>query len=185
MKRSQQFIIGRKLLYEGIRQIKEVNNSYYIRENIKVTSYNKPYFKNKEVGFNISHSNDIVVCLMSDTLYNIGIDIEFIKNINYEDFEKHMLDEEYKEIKNSSNSNIAFYEYWTKKESVVKASGEGIYIPFNSFRISNNCTSVNNKDFLIRKIELSENYICHLAYKIKKSIDLSKEEKIIIRKVDF
>ena len=95
------------------------------------------YFKNKYVGestineygkpqsdkcfFNISHSKGVVVLAVSQK-YDIGVDIEVIRNKD-EDLVKYISsEEEYKFIKNE----IDFFSVWTNKESLVKCLGTGI-----------------------------------------------------------
>ncbi|MFY8033262.1 MAG: 4'-phosphopantetheinyl transferase family protein, partial [Flexibacteraceae bacterium] len=93
---------------------------------LSVTETNKPYLPNTEVQFNLAHSGEVVVLSVSNK--PIGIDIEHIKPI------KDMADvmqvcfneQEINSINSSSNPQFRFYEFWTRKEAILKATGEGI-----------------------------------------------------------
>lgn len=96
----------------------------------------KPYAKDIDVEFNISHSEDIVVCAVSNK--QIGIDVEKIRRVNL-DIAKRICSEEelkyifgYKPSENDFSDSddveiiTRFFELWTKKEAYVKCSGIGI-----------------------------------------------------------
>lgn len=90
------------------------------------TETNKPYLSNTEVQFNLSHSGEIVVLAISNK--PIGIDIEHIKPVM--DMAGVMQvcfnEQEIESINSSSNPQFRFYEFWTRKEAILKATGEGI-----------------------------------------------------------
>jgi len=93
---------------------------------LSVTETNKLYLPNTEVYFNLAHSGDLVVLALSNK--PIGIDIEHVKPI------KDMTDvmqvcfneQEIHSINSSPNPQFRFYEFWTRKEAILKATGEGI-----------------------------------------------------------
>ena len=112
------------LLYNGL---KELNIDY----NITYNEYNKPYLDN--IYFNISHSNNLVVCVFSDS--EIGVDIEKIKpfdNIINNIFTTN----EINYIKNNNqDNNLLYTKLWTIKESLLKYLGLGITINPKSINI--------------------------------------------------
>ena len=94
----------------------------------------KPFLKNlknsKNIDFNITHSGDWVACAIDST--NIGIDIEYMKDINLTDFEEILSPKETEYIGGKLEN---FYQIWTLKESFLKALGVGIYKPLSSFTV--------------------------------------------------
>ncbi|WP_378186698.1 4'-phosphopantetheinyl transferase family protein [Aquimarina sp. W85] len=155
-------LLGRLLLKQGMEGMSKT----FCEENLMYSAYNKPYFKNKCVKFNISHSGNIVVCVLSE-IDEVGIDLEILKNIDIESFKSQMTNLEWKQIISSNDVKNAFYNYWTKKEAVLKAHGMGLSVPLNSFEIINNQTKINGEIFFLKKIELDNEYKCHLAFKNK------------------
>ncbi|PIF04385.1 MAG: hypothetical protein CSA86_02065 [Arcobacter sp.] len=91
----------------------------------------KPFLKNsKNIDFNITHSGHWVACAID--VNDVGIDIEYMKDINLTDFEEILTT---KEISYINNKQENFYQIWTLKESYIKALGTGIYHSLSSFSI--------------------------------------------------
>lgn len=127
----------------GILLIQNIiyENTGINRENISFNynDYGKPYIDNLPTfHFNISHSDEWVVCA-TDSL-PIGIDIESIRPIDLEIAKLFFTKEEYEFIRRTPDKDktSVFYEYWTLKEAYIKAIGKGLSIPLNSFSILNN-----------------------------------------------
>lgn len=99
----------------------------------KYLNNGKPYLKNDEIYFNISHSHDYVIVAVSD--HDIGCDIEFNDEIDLNVAKKFFSSNEYYDIINNAKERNLFYRYWTLKESFVKATGMGLKLPLNSFTI--------------------------------------------------
>ncbi len=112
-------------------------------EKIKIgrDKFNKPYFLDLPIYFNISHSGDYVVCAISSR--PIGIDIEVISNIDIHIAQKFFSKDEWKYLLNldPQNRKAAFFELWTVKESYIKFMGKGMYMPLNSFSVNLNDTT--------------------------------------------
>lgn len=98
---------------------------------------NKPYAINCHIEFNISHSENIVVCAINDT--PIGIDIEKIKPISPNIAKKFFSSTEQEYIFGNTPPCIAdyhtefneeqlnrFFECWTAKEAYLKYTGDGL-----------------------------------------------------------
>jgi len=104
------------------------------------SKFAKPfYLQNAEVDFNVSHSgNQIIIGFSMEAA--IGVDIEKIKK----DFDPLGLaksffsKQEIKALSKTDESDIfqAFYRCWTRKESFIKAVGEGLSYPLDSFAVS-------------------------------------------------
>ncbi len=101
--------------------------------------YGKPFISNfTGVHFNLSHSHDWVVCAVSDM--PVGIDIEVVKPIDLDIAKRFFSAGEYENLvsKKEHERVQSFFEYWTLKESYIKAWGRGLSAPLNSFTIKTN-----------------------------------------------
>ena len=93
------------LLLVDVLKIEGVN--FYDLE-IKFNKYGRPYFEDSKFKFNISHSGDIVMCVILD-IYEVGVDIEPITDITLPDFEGQMTENEYEFVYYSKEPNKAFF----------------------------------------------------------------------------
>jgi 4'-phosphopantetheinyl transferase len=92
------------------------------------------------ISFNIAHSKDtilIALCRLGD----IGVDIEHLDRATdiMEVAEAHFTRNEsnsLEAIANLEERRKTFYHYWTRKEAVGKAEGQGLLLPLNSFDVS-------------------------------------------------
>ncbi len=157
---AQLSLLGRILLYKGTDNF----DTKYREINIKYTEYNKPYFAEErgEIFFNISHSEKIVVCAVTNVC-EIGIDIELQRDIQLEDFQSQMTEGEWMKITTSLDKMDSFYKYWTQKEAVIKGCGKGLTVPLKSFEVSKNTAIVDNEKFFLKQIRLDDQYKCHIA----------------------
>jgi 4'-phosphopantetheinyl transferase len=95
--------------------------------------------KEATIDFNVSHSGDLFVCAITNGQL-VGVDVEQIrplrdipsiaKNFFSLAEQSHLvdLDEEHR--------TLAFYECWTRKEAVIKATGQGLSRPLDSFDVA-------------------------------------------------
>lgn len=155
------------------------------RIEINYNCYQKPYLMGiQNFEFNISHSESYVVFAFSKS--TIGIDIEKIKDINFDIAKRFFTKEEYKSIIYLPTYNERlhrFYTLWTLKESYMKAIGTGLNIPLRSceFMISDKYITFNGKEayyFYIGDIEDFCISICHKEKQLKYSFSLLTEEDI-------
>lgn len=175
---SQLSLLGRLLLRHGLHQ----TSKNFVEEDLSYTLYSKPFLNNTTTKFNISHSGEIVVCVLSDR-NDVGIDIEIIQDINIEGFESQMTNREWDNLSLNEDSKIAFYDYWTQKEAVIKANGKGLSIPLKSFEVKNNYAKIENDDFFVKEIFLDEKYKCHLAFKDKIDVMIVGPDRIMIHEL--
>jgi len=110
------FVVGRLLLKKGLEELVMGDKL----QQITYQNSGKPYLD--DVSFNISHSGNKVVCVLS-TKGEVGVDIEKIKEVKLEDFEAWFTKMEWTEINNAPSPLQKFYWYWTRKESIIKALG--------------------------------------------------------------
>ena len=112
----------------------------------------KPYLVGrKDICFNLSHSGSYVVAAF-DTA-PVGIDIEEIKSDGKKIAERFFCSEE-----------IAFTELWTRKESYIKAVGEGMRIPLDSFSVLEDRMRMD-EDFYFRTFSMPEGYVLSVCAK--------------------
>lgn len=106
------------------RALKEV---YGIDENPEIIELEggKPVLKHHpEIHFNLSHCKVAVACVVGDE--PVGVDVERVRSYN-EKLARYVLnDDELEEVKKSDDEAKEFIKYWTKKEAVLKLTGEGI-----------------------------------------------------------
>lgn len=78
----------------------------------------KPYVADKSFYFNVSHSQNVFVMICAS--YEVGIDVEIIRPIDYMSMSKKffMPEEHIKTLEE-------FYMTWCKKEATVKYFGQG------------------------------------------------------------
>jgi 4'-phosphopantetheinyl transferase len=182
-------IVIRTLIIEKLR----ISNKYI---KLNKNQYGKPYLKDyPNFNFNISHSGDFVVCAIDNN--PIGIDIEEVKYIEYEDIAKNFFtahEFDYITKDDSFNSLSRFYEIWTLKESFVKCCGQGLAIPLKSFSIDideyKNIRVVNDdkhKDYIFKSVTMKINYkisICSLSKEISNDITIIDQDCLINRYLD-
>ena len=145
-------LIAKNLFSGDLRKMKD----------IQYTEFRKPFFRNQPY-FNISHSGNYVV-FIQDQENKIGVDIEEVNDaIIPKDFYIQMTNREQKIHQNSIDKVMAFYEYWTQKEAVVKCQGRGLSIPLKSFEILNNTTMIENELYYLKEIFIDINYKCFIA----------------------
>ena len=77
--------------------------------------------------FNLSHSADMVLCVISDT--PVGCDIEKVTDAPMEVAEHYFSEKECRYIaaaQNTADADRRFFRLWTMKESYMKMTGEGM-----------------------------------------------------------
>jgi 4'-phosphopantetheinyl transferase len=104
-----------------------------------VNAFGKPRLADGDsVHFNLSHSGERAVLAISDG--PVGIDLEAMRPIEHLDLAtRYFHPHEVAAITGPRDENEqrrAFFLVWTLKEAVVKAVGDGLSIPLNSFEVS-------------------------------------------------
>jgi len=110
------FIAGRLLLQRGLEDL-GIDDRI---DHIQLGESGKPFLRS--VSFNISHTDDWVVCALSENGH-IGIDIEKEKKVDLDNFRSWFTPTEWSTIHESVVPIHQFYRYWTRKESIIKALG--------------------------------------------------------------
>jgi 4'-phosphopantetheinyl transferase len=166
-------LFGKLLLLKGLQMYKYGNEALmYINYN----KYDRP-FLNDHIDFNISHSGKYVVFTITKDA-KLGVDVEEVKKIEFEDFKEVMTDEQWKCIRSADNSYKEFFKYWAIKESVIKADSRGLSIPLTNIHVNGKMVICEDKLWHIKEIELDKDYCCYLACN-KQHIEID------IQKIDF
>ena len=135
-------VIGYMLAVKIISQnygIKKSEIEFFFDDN------GKPFVKNAGIFISISHSDNLVICAVSDK--NIGVDIEKIRKVNFRTAKRFCTEKEKMYIfgkmpdENSLNNVsddtlIRLFEIWTKKEAYGKMLGKGILYDMKNTDVS-------------------------------------------------
>jgi 4'-phosphopantetheinyl transferase len=102
-------------------------------------SYNKPFLKDSELQFNLTHSGNIIIIVIG-YIKELGIDVEHIEPTIqiFPVIKKVFSPIEILELMANKQAQLLreFYVSWTKKEAYVKAKGKGLSIPLKSFAVA-------------------------------------------------
>lgn len=150
-------LFGKLLVYIGSSILGY--NSFEFDKIIK-DNYGKPFMLDSNFNFNISHSGNTVVCVFSKQ--EIGIDIEEINDIDYSLFENVFSSHEFAEINREGLNK--FYEFWTKKESVIKAIGKGMSLPLTEIQVDKGHTTYNDNIWYTKSFKIDNKY-CSITTK--------------------
>ena len=134
-----------------------------VLEQIKQDTYGRPFI-DKSIDFNIAHSGDYILCVVSkDT--KVGVDIEKIRNVKMDDFNIALSSEEFDELKNHASPGSYFFSIWTQKEAVSKANGKGMEVILTDIIFKNNKAISENEEWMLKELEINNNYKSHVAFK--------------------
>ncbi len=161
-------LFGKLLLLEALN--KNGDDTFSLSD-LKYNSYKRPYFE-EGFDFNISHAGEYVICAFSKDV-NLGVDIEKISDINFDHFNKIMTPNQWNDIHASTNPTTTFFDYWTMKESVIKADGRGLSIPLLQIQEKDREVCYENKQWYIQHIEINEAYSTCLATNVS-DVQISK-----------
>ena len=151
-------LAGYGLLFYGLAQYYGIDDRLEIGEDQR----GKPHLVNHpDIHFNISHSQQFVVCAISDQ--QIGVDIEVERMVSNDLAQRIMTEKEFNQFQNMENSVNYFFTIWTLKESYMKYTGEGLNMSFKSmnFEIKEDGVSSNLPEVKFHVFEYSKN--CHVS----------------------
>ena len=105
--------------------------------------YGKPFlapeFNSYLLKFNLSHSGSMALYAITRNM-EIGVDVERVRSdFEYEEIAKRFFSANEVSILRTIPTEKkleAFYIYWTRKEAYIKAHGEGLSLPLDSFDVS-------------------------------------------------
>lgn len=116
--KKNQSVAARVLLAYALKAQSEKKLSFYYGDN------GKPYLKNSEAFFNISHSADYVICTLSDC--EVGCDVQEIVEYKPKIAQRHFTLAEQEKLQSSKDKAELFTKLWALKESVLKKNGTGV-----------------------------------------------------------
>lgn len=154
---KQLSVCGKLLLLELLKAYNSKSSLFDLRYN----EYFRPCFDCRP-DFNIAHSGNIVICAMTDD-GQIGIDIEQIKQLDFADFTDFFTRDEWHYINDHANKFDGFYNFWTRKEAVLKAIGSGFHTPLNSVDVSGDELVYDEISYQITPLNIHPDYKCHIA----------------------
>ncbi len=109
--------------YRNVKAMKEKAVSFYLKrkyvQNYRLNDYGKPV--SDTFFFNVSHSKGLIALAVSENR-EVGLDIEQIREPKHGLVSYACSPKEAEYVKDGKT----FFEIWTAKESLVKASGRGI-----------------------------------------------------------
>jgi 4'-phosphopantetheinyl transferase len=165
-------LFGVLLLIHGIKHYKGTENQL---NQLEYNPYGRPFLKGK-LDFNISHSGDFVVCAMSDER-RVGVDIEEHKELSLDGFKEVLSKEERAFVNAQEDSLKHFFNFWSMKESIVKADGRGMLISLNDIAIRGNKAVLDGREWHLQEIKITDRASTFLAYE--------RESEIVTKYVDF
>lgn len=118
-------LMGKKMVSQLLLKYYRIDLSLE-KNPIRKTSMGKPYLINHpDIHFNISHSEQVVACVVAEE--PVGLDVQFCNVKNIQKLAKKVLSiEEMEQWEKSECAEKVFLEFWTKKESYLKFTGDGI-----------------------------------------------------------
>lgn len=140
----------------------------------------KPYLVGDTVFFNLSHSENCVMCAVSDK--SVGCDVERLGKYNDALAKRFFHKSEYERIlslDNEEEKRDAFFRIWTRKESFVKAIGLGMRLPLDSFSTAVEAGSpvqqnAVSDEFFVFTYDVFNKYKCSVCSAYKNSPEIKE-----------
>lgn len=156
------FVLGKLLVLHGL---KKTGFEFLTLDELKYNEYDRPFF-DSPFDFNLSHSGEMVACAFS-TEGQLGLDLEEIKPIDFDDFGQFFSPEELHSMQNSANPTDSFYQLWTLKESVMKADGRGMSLAPKEINVRQKAAFLPDQKWFLEPLDLKKGYSGHLALEKK------------------
>lgn len=140
-----------------------VSQSKLADEKVLRSGTGKPFFKNLNVCFSISHSKNVWACIIGP--YNCGLDVQFIRPCNFNKIAGRFFSEE--EINYVNQHGVeGFFDIWVRREAYGKYTGEGFFGNMPKF--------VSPDESLIEYVENNQEQTClreiYIGEKIKSAV---------------
>ncbi len=167
--------LARKLLLiHGMKQ--EGLTESEILDSVEFMTSGKPYIPDAP-HFNLSNDGTWAVCCLARD-GELGVDLERIKPINLSDYQSQMTYPEWREIYSHMIPLRRFYEFWTIKESVIKADGERESIAVKDIFIRPDVAFCHARYWHIHPVEIDYSYVCFLVCS-------HPQQEIVMEEVDL
>lgn len=116
------------------------------------------------IEFNVSHSGAIILITVSNR--PIGIDVELTsKSFDFKSLLDLCFHPDEREHLSITDKNT-FYTFWTRKEALLKATGEGLIDNLKSISTINNSIKRKNNFYELKSFLIQEDYIASIAYQL-------------------
>ena len=155
----------------GLQLLKVAMSEYpdipFSLDQLQFPKHGKPFFKG-DIDFNISHSGDIVCCVISDTA-KVGIDIELQREVNPAILNKFGTDsDDSRKGSNTEDHKHHFFNLWTKNEAIIKAANLGSIYNMKDIKHEENGGHYQNHFWSTYPVEIisvedNKEYTCHIA----------------------
>ncbi|MFO8025976.1 4'-phosphopantetheinyl transferase family protein [Thiohalophilus sp.] len=109
--------------------------------------------------FNISHSGQLV-CAAALAGGRIGVDVEQFRPLKSDVIHKYLTTGQASECETDSNR---FFDFWTRKEAVVKAHGQEGIVRLREVELYNGKAVFAGKTWYLTPLHLAEGYAGHIA----------------------
>jgi len=150
-------LTGKLLMQEAITQ---AGFSPASMNAILYTDYKRPYIA-EHFDFNITHSGCCVACCAGFGM-KLGIDVEELHPITADDITTVFRAEELEAMRNAPPETIL--HFWTRKEAIVKASGQGLYMqPQEIYFIDRLTARTASQQWWLYEVNVGAGYLCYCA----------------------
>ncbi|MCW8900048.1 MAG: 4'-phosphopantetheinyl transferase superfamily protein [Gammaproteobacteria bacterium] len=176
----------RVLSLAGLRLLKiamaEFSNVPFSLSQVQFPEQAKPFIQS-HIDFNISHSGDIVCCIVSDST-KVGIDIEVQRDVKAATINKYLTETTHLfKARNPEKNKQEFFTLWTKYEAIIKAANHGSIFNMHDIQLENNGGHYQNQFWYTYPVDIvsgedNKEYTCHIAC----SEDITPE-KINLRQI--
>lgn len=123
--------IGAELLL--IQALRELSGDVDLPLDIRREGNGKPCLAGNMPQFSLSHTDHYAACAISESA--VGLDIQTLCPANPGVVRRFFAPDEERYVLEAPDRDAAYTEIWCKKESVLKAGGQGITVPLASFSV--------------------------------------------------
>jgi len=160
-------LAGLQLVKKGISEL--LKRPFSLQQ-LQFPAQEKPFIsveQEENIDFNISHSGNVVCCVISDKL-KVGIDIELRRQISEATLKKFLADQPDSIKGNDTKELSEFFNIWTKSEAIIKAANYGSIFNMKELKLEENGGFYQNHYWHTSPINIStddpdKEYTCHIA----------------------
>lgn len=166
-------LLARLLVAEGLKRMGFGGDVFL---NYRGDENGRPYVRGA-VDFNVSHSEELVVCCIAEE-GRVGVDVERTRIVDLSAFRSRLDPNTWKRIEESTDPTAAFFDSWTRIESVLKAEGSGLAVEPKQVRLLGGVAELSDTTWYLHKVEVHPDYSCSVATD-------TKTAEISLQKVDI
>lgn len=177
--KQQQMVLSRALIFHALTEF-----DYSLNSDYEIINYNTLVLSNISQTFSISitHSGTMAAIILSDQHLSLGIDIEKIKKRNFTELiEEIATRKEIGLINDRKNFQEDFYQLWTVKESLAKASQCSLTDLYQCDCSSALLGDVGTIDW--QDIKYYFNYVNYQGY--KGTIVVNKKQNVLMKSIEI